>query len=981
MKSGYTVQKLIEEYWNPSSSIFNQAIEFIPDRQNKDIEDKFKEILDKQTDGIPIESLESISSLKDSRLNKLDEVWLEAIIEATSAIPELLLIEQNESHYQSREGDTAFIGLAKVLKRGRLTLRKGIQAIDNAFRRMLKKEEKEFQIALREVPFKSMALIHLFELKTEISNWKHAQYRFCARVLEVTQNWALLGKIDDIESESEITFQELISNLRATYKDESEIHQTALEKKFEEINKKLKRNLELVGTIELNSNTYSVENVEKEKVNFTSLLKVSGENWSELVNALSQRIHVLINLANFKERLNYYTSSFLYQTEEFFQQVILDPHKGLKGIIEDAISELKSLSKPSRKDLAELGAFIHSRANNTITTGISEILNQKVEDKYLSVLLDDFIGKTTNLAKDQPEKSVIVEDLNLEVAKPDFEIKAIDWQKFVQRMLGKYIATALDSHKLNLEEEVSEISLNYLEVLQIIETNLVIIDEVSNKEQEEPINVALQGLERSLTKVEEIEKEVLSVRDLIPEKVLNQNKELVEQLSTFLVKQDLSEMKWMETQLKVKESAGDWSTKFTIVWAKLLDRLDLFQRFISKKYRKNEEALRTFLGLTKPVSKNVESTNLATFLYDTDRKFEDLPFIYRRLFDFHREVEANFVIQNPMHFENCRKALELWKGGFPASVSLIGEKGSGKSTLIRFLNEEILLQKKKYELTFLKTNWKSESILSSISKALQLPETNSLEELVVFIKKKKKGSIVVIENLQNCFVRNMNGYDSIKTLLYIISETKKEVFWVVSCSRYAWNFLDVVFKVGEFFSHSITTDKLNAEEIESLILKRQKASGYQLHFIPDASTQKSRAYKKNLDNDEASQEYLKDKYFNKLTNLAEGNATVAMILWIRSIKEFNDSHFIIESLDIINMASLDGLDSLSLFALSAFIMHDLLAPNELAMVLNDSESNCEMIISRLVSRGLLVKSGEHYELNDLIYRQVVRILRNRNILL
>ena len=61
MKSGYTVQKLIEEFWNPSSSIFNQAIEFIPDRQNKDIENKFQEILDKQTDGIPIESLESIS--------------------------------------------------------------------------------------------------------------------------------------------------------------------------------------------------------------------------------------------------------------------------------------------------------------------------------------------------------------------------------------------------------------------------------------------------------------------------------------------------------------------------------------------------------------------------------------------------------------------------------------------------------------------------------------------------------------------------------------------------------------------------------------------------------------------------------------------------------------------------------------------------------------------------------------------------------
>lgn len=979
MKSGYTVQKLLEEFWVPSSAIFNKAIEFIPDRQSKDIEEKFQEVLAKQTEGFPKDSIEHISTLKETRLNELDEVWLDAIEEATSTLPELLILDQNDAHFNPREGDTPLVGMGKVFKKGKRSFRKGIHSTNNTFRRLFKKPEVEFQVATRNVPFKSLAQNHLFEFRTEISKWKNAQYRFCARVFEVTQIWALTGKVDK-EAESEITFQELIANLISTYKDENESHKKALESKFEELQAKLKQSLELVGTIELPMETYSVENVEEAKNSFSTLLKSSSDNWAELVSALSMRIQLILHLVSLKEKLTYFTSTFLYKTEEFYQQLILEPHKGLKEIIVKAVSDLKALDNPTKKELAEIGTSIHTKAKETITQDITELLNLKVEEMHLSALLNDFIGQMTGLAKEQPEKSIIIEDLDIEQTKPVYAVKEIEWQTFVQRMLGKFIASELDSRKLDLEAEVNEISQNYLEVLQIIETNLVVIEEVSGKEEEEPIQVALQGLERSLNKVEEIGKDVLSAQDLIPEKVQHQNKELIDQLSSFLIKQDVGEMKWMETQLKVKESAGDWSTKFTVLWARFLDRLDLIQRFLFKKYRQNEVVMRTFFGLNKPISQAVESTNLATFLYETDRKFEELPFIYRRLFDFHREVEANFFIKNPLYFEGGKKAIELWRGGFPASISLIGEKGSGKSTLVRFLKEEVLTEKKNYALPFLKTYWKKESMLKAIAKNLQLPETDTPEELVASIKKKRKGSIVIVENLQNCYVRNMHGYDSIKALLYIISETKKEVFWGATCSRYAWNFLDVVFKVGEYFSHSISTDRLDAQEIESLILKRQKASGYQLQFIPDASTQKSRAYKKHLDDEVAAQKYLQEKYFQKLTSLAEGNATVAMILWIRSIKEFNESHFMIESLDIINMASLDGLDSQSLFALSAFILHDSLSPSELAMVLNESESNCEMIISRLSSRGLLVGIKNYYTLNDLIYRQVVRLLRSRNIL-
>jgi hypothetical protein len=176
------------------------------------------------------------------------------------------------------------------------------------------------------------------------------------------------------------------------------------------------------------------------------------------------------------------------------------------------------------------------------------------------------------------------------------------------------------------------------------------------------------------------------------------------------------------------------------------------------------------------------------------------------------------------------------------------------------------------------------------------------------------------------------------------------------------------------------TDDLSADEIQQLILKRQKASGYQLWFEADEQTLKSRSYQKLMDNDEQAKEYLQQRYFEKLARMAEGNATVAMVLWIRSIKEFDDTFFTIYPFNFSATEQLEGLDNEDLFVLSAFIRHDALKPAELAVILECTQNEAEMAISRLYSRGILLLEDDQYELNDLIYRQVVRMLKTRNIL-
>ncbi len=998
MKPGYSVEKLINDFNESVFPVFAKAIEHIPQAQKKDVDEKLKAGIAESDESFPIEAVQKLTSLKESKLESLDEIWIEAIEEATSNLPEIIMLPQNESHFNAREGDSVFISMGKFFKRVRRGLRKAGHSVSNAFRRMFKKPEEEFEVAVREVPFKNIVRILLFRLKPEIILWKQAQYRFIARVFEAIQIWSYPEEVKEQEAEVDTEqeeealpekeeakekkpYDELLSGLVETYHEEFNLQQKKLNEAYSSVEEKLKGILELAGTVELSSSKFDDEILEKEKTGFSSDLKLSNSRWLELKDALTQRLELLLSLKTLEKGVDEKEDHFEENIQSFYRENIVSGHKQLAQSVKEGITKLETSEKLSLDNLVAHCESLHAKVSEITRVEIIEPIQSALEQKYLSSLLDEYVEEVTNYSSKQPEQGAIIEDLDIEGEKPLFNIKKVEWQRFVTRMLNKHIAAELDASLINPEASLAQYIERYQEVVQIIETNLDVIDEVSKKEEEEPVSIALKSLERSNTSIEEIEELIKTQRESLPEKVLTQNDVLINKLAALLIKQDVSEIKWADTQLKVTESAGDFGTKITVFWANFVDRADLSRRFITRKYRQYDDIVRGFLGLQKPVSHNVESTNLATFLHETDKKLEELPFIYRRLFDFRRDIEPGFFIQNPLYFDNCRKALELWKGGFPASINLLGEKGSGKSTLTRFLTEDVFKDEKIYNLSFTKTFWKDDLILKEVSKTLGLSESKNQEELVAEIKKKRKGSVVIIENLQNCYLRNMDGYSAMRSLLYTISATKSEILWVVTCSRYAWDFLNVVFNVGEYFSHSITTDNLNTDQMKSLILKRQKASGYQLEYIADASTKKSRAYKKHLDDREAEQEFLQDKYFEKLTSLAEGNATVAMILWIRSIKEIGEVYFTIESLEFMNTTSLDGLDAHLQFALSAFILHDSLTAHELALILNQSESETEMIVSRLVSRGLLVAhKGGYYALNDLVYRQVVRMLKSRNIL-
>lgn len=365
---------------------------------------------------------------------------------------------------------------------------------------------------------------------------------------------------------------------------------------------------------------------------------------------------------------------------------------------------------------------------------------------------------------------------------------------------------------------------------------------------------------------------------------------------------------------------------------------------------------------------------------ETDQKIQELPKSYRDLFDLSKQIDLDLYVNGSDNIRGVGKAFDAWKDGFASSVALVGEKGSGKSTLSNLLKSEIFKDEYVINIEIKQSTWKFEQILSLFSSALDVKDVNRPENIVNALNNRKDKIVINLEGLQKLYLRNINGFDALDALWLIMSETKGNVFWITTCSRYAWEFLNKIEGIETHFTHIFLTDSLSDTHIASVIMNRHGKSVYRLNFEADESTRKSRSYKKRLNDPKAVQEYLKEVYFERLSDITEGNTSVATILWLRSIKKVEGRTLTISPFQSVNIDTLEILKHETLFTLAAIVLHDTLKVAELCRVLNLSLPQSRVQLTRLKSRGVLIEEESGYYLNQLVYRQVLRLLKRRNII-
>ena len=328
-------------------------------------------------------------------------------------------------------------------------------------------------------------------------------------------------------------------------------------------------------------------------------------------------------------------------------------------------------------------------------------------------------------------------------------------------------------------------------------------------------------------------------------------------------------------------------------------------------------------------------------------------------------------------FNRLHQAFRSWQNQHYATSVIIGEKGSGLTTTINFFIKELEVN---YEI--IRTN-----IANIISTENELEKflcellgfgSGTKKDIIKKLNDKPGKAIIILENIHHLYLRKVGGFKALKLLFEIVSGTNNNIFWLVSSNLYAWNYLERVLNISDYFAYTIKLQSLTDEQINEIILKRHRVSGYNIKYESSEEVIKSKTFQKLTEFQQ--QNYLKEKYFSELNKFARSNLSISLFFWMRSTKEVDKDTIVIGSLEELDFSFLQGLSDEKIFTLYALLIHDGLSTEQHSVIFNQDVEKSRLTLLLLTDDGIIIKDNNRFLINPLLYRQTVVLLQGKNIL-
>ncbi|MDZ7757881.1 ATP-binding protein [Rhodohalobacter sp.] len=734
------------------------------------------------------------------------------------------------------------------------------------------------------------------------------------------------------------------------------------------------------GTVEDERKLLEEDQLNAKLVEKGSFLNKRQKEWQTFIKSQYSDFAIQIEIARFSFLADRAREEILGFTHRFFRDYGYLP-------LENTVTRIKEISEVLKKQKADkLPAKLVQELRSEISDKLSAELLETIGNQESQQHLIDQIQKTiTDLQLgfySFTETFTLAEKRSIENGKPQVKTDSVNWKKLATRYVQENALREMDPEKWEWVSFFKELSSESEEIMQVVDVNLLSAKESEKEKDEEEsvLEIAISGTDRAVSQLEATIKRVRERQNSYEKIVKEDFPQSIQSLAESMLSRSYDDLEMQDKALQVKATAKNWRERFFKIYYKLLERFELLRRFFVKKFKEINNIVSRFLGFKDEGSvSTTEKRNLAEYLAKVNfhQKF---PFVYKRMFSYEFEIDERFYIQPQGLFTYFEQSFEDWNLNIDTNFLIVGERGSGKTLSLKFIEKRFLEDEKTVFVNFRKTMHTEEELIHTISDAFGYENIETREELIDKIQKRRSRTVLVVENIHNIFVRNIHGFKGVESFWVLMASTRGKLFWVVTCSAFAWKFYEKMFGADQYFSHIVRTDNIDRDMLEKSILTRHKATGYELIFEPGAATERSRSFKKIMSNESEKQKYLHEQYFDRLNQVAEGNLSIAMNYWLQSIKEFDDRS--VKQLPT-EVADLDKLEVPSrdvLFTLAALVLHENLTETELAMSLHQDEAASRLMLARLKSKGIVQNDEDGYKLNHLIYRQVVRLLKRRNII-
>ncbi|EMR01024.1 hypothetical protein [Cesiribacter andamanensis] len=383
------------------------------------------------------------------------------------------------------------------------------------------------------------------------------------------------------------------------------------------------------------------------------------------------------------------------------------------------------------------------------------------------------------------------------------------------------------------------------------------------------------------------------------------------------------------------------------------------------------------LGLEEPLASSPSAPALPDYLAEKEQALQRLPFVYQRLFTPEPLPDELLLVGRTAERHELQEASRRWQQGVFSSLLLVGEGGSGSSSLLSLFAKKLPPDTPLARLPLQAGIDNRVALARQLAPLLGLPEHTAWEALQAWLRQPPAPQVVVVEDIQYLFRRWMGGLALMHDFLDLVAGSSRQVLWLCSCSLYAWKYLHRTLEDAQAWSRVVELQPFSQAELRELIMRRHLLSGYQLQYEP--GPQEQRQPISSLPAEE-KQALLEETLFTNMHRFAQGSLRLALLYW-------QWSAVAVSKTTITLRASLPGepvlpeqLQPNSYFMLQALLLHGQLTAPELCRILNQPERHCRSQLQLLHKLQLILEQGSGYTLNPLLYRLVVTVLKQKNLL-
>lgn len=925
--------------------------------------------------------------------------YLEAFSDYLLEVPTSERRAQSEARFIARAEDQWFIRLIKFGKRRRRWLGNGSTQVKNRVRGWLKKAPQPFTPWQYDIPLRKLVHLSFQEnLMVTMLPVVEEAYRVITKASRTL--WQVQSQLyknvhqqlvsgtgtDELADESWKAHQAEFDSAEWQLQNYAKTLPQSLNSIFAYQLTILERDYEVAGTVELPPYRFREARLRRLGENNQAIFLKKTQGWATTLFALHDdwRLDQELNLVKDALWLTYF--EWIEKQREGLRERILPQTDHMSEVIQESLGRTEDGAKEELKRvLRQERKTIDQQLINELIPFITSVMHQQ---GFVTALSQFKETSETAVGQIADQRGLVASDAY------DQPLKVSDIAYVSPGQLAEYemlplFKEALSNIQRETRQRVSESQKLVQEIGQISYFSLDSAISVYGQESEtseEPQQVASEGLKRGLTNAERLHEQLQAL-------VKFQETELRQAIQDFSRKlTELTDNHYV-LELKLRLARARATEKTKIVREKTFRYVRLAiprsARFITQKYQEGAQKIGFYRKQIGIEAGGEVTTEISDFLAETEAAINRLPYVYQRLFSVKPLKESVFYRERPEVMARLHQAFENWKQGHYASTILVGQKGSGLTTLIRFFLDSLpRTERREYTVVQVDTDQQlySENQFIAFFQEQFSPEEAliDLESIVNYLENTETQHILIIEHLDHFFLRKVGGFQCLKWLLELISRTHRQVFWLMSCTQYAWNYLDKTAQVANHFEYIVQLPAVKAEVVREIILKRHRVSGFDVQY---ASADADRGNKKFQKMDAVDQQaYLENEYFEDLRRITQGNFAIALLYWLRSAQDVTDNQITIGSLKSLDYSFLKSLSVPQIAILHSLLLHDGLTTTHFSELSGRPKKQSGGIVKapvnlqliQLLDDGLLVKSGDVYQIHPLLYQQVVDLLQTRN---